>query len=133
MRMSGAGRQHIYYEHLPCTNDVLLLISFVECARYQRMEALSFELDLRWSNRISHMNVLESLYGHIMITVITVILYLLYEMISEDISKKQFITLQNRATSYSYHSLILNPLSVRAYLLRFHKKVSYTCLTYILM
>lgn len=38
------------------------------------------------------MNVLESLYGHIMITVITVILYLLYEMISEDISKKQFIT-----------------------------------------
>lgn len=56
------------------------------------MEALSFELDLTWSNHFSHMNVLESLYGHIMITVITVILYLLYEMISEDISKKQFIT-----------------------------------------
>ena len=51
-----------------------------------------------------------------------VILYLLYEMISEDISKKQFITQQNRATSYSYHSLILHPLSVRVYLLRFHKK-----------
>lgn len=86
------------------------------------MEALSFELDLRWSNRISHMNILKSLYGHIMITIITVILYLLYEMISEDISKKQFITQQNRATSYSYHSLILHPLSVRVYLLRFHKK-----------
>ena len=51
------------------------------------MEALSFELDLRWSNHVSHMNVLESLYGYIMITIITVILYLLYEMISEDISK----------------------------------------------
>ena len=51
------------------------------------MEALSFELDLRWSNYVSRMNVLESLYGYIMITIITVILYLLYEMISEDISK----------------------------------------------
>lgn len=88
------------------------------------MEALSFELDLRWSNRISHMNILESLYGHIMITIITIILYLLYEMTTEDISKKQFITQQNRATSYSYHSLILHPVSVRAYLLRFHKKKS---------